>query len=431
MQGELRLTDGRAHVGRSLAEKETEFGLLVEELLDAAGGVVDGEAGVGLSAHGVEDFLFGGALVGENAAVVDVGEAADVPGVRGMSSSALGGVAGEAFEGGGAEEVDLRPGAALDAVDRAGPGVGAVGAAVGAVTFDERPLELDGSAVAGQGVQAVVGDGGDGDDAPVVEPLPVGVDGAVDEEAVADGVVPFPGAPRRAGEFGAVDVSAGPEAGTDAVGEVLAVGMEDGEGDDAGGAVGGEVGDDRVGQGFPGGVGGAEVVLPAVVLADGLAGGDEPGSVAGQGLSFCRFELAPVLRQGWAGDLAAGREVSEFLGEAAGPDGLGLVGVAEAPEGGAGGGGDGGEDGLGVAGRYLGNLVEDDDGPGVDGGAVEGEAGDGHGRDAGLEEFAGGLVGGGESEDRVAGGRGGGGGGVDGGGLAESGRGDQGAQRLS
>src|SRR5437588_597980 len=102
-----------------------------------------------------------------------------------------------------------------------------------------------------------------------------------------------------------------------------------------------------------------------------------------------------------------------------------------APWVGAGGGGDGGEDGLGVAGRYLGNLVEDDDGPGGDGGAVEGEAGDGHGRDAGLEEFAGGLVGGGESEDGVAGGRGGGGGGVDGGGLAEAGRGEQGAQRLA
>ena len=37
----------------------------------SAGGVVDGEAGVGLAAEGVEDFSFGGALVGEDAAVVD------------------------------------------------------------------------------------------------------------------------------------------------------------------------------------------------------------------------------------------------------------------------------------------------------------------------------------------------------------------------
>ena len=236
LEGELRLTDGRAHVGRSLAEEETKFGLLVEELLDTRG-VVDGEAGVGFPAKGVEDFLFGCALVGQDAAVVDVGEAADIPGVGGVSAAALGGVAGEPFEGGGAEEVDLRPGAALDTVDRAGPRVGAVGAAVGAVTLDERPLELNGSAVAGQGVQTVVGDGGDGDDAPVVEPLPIGVDGAVDEEPVAGGVAPFPGAPRRPGEFGAVDLSAGPEAGADAVGDVLAVGMGDGEGDDTGGAV--------------------------------------------------------------------------------------------------------------------------------------------------------------------------------------------------
>src|SRR5438094_863611 len=67
-----------------------------------------------------------------------VGEAGDVPGVGGLLGAALAGVAGEAFQGGGAEEVDLGPGAALDAVDRAGPGVGAVRAAIAAVAFDER-----------------------------------------------------------------------------------------------------------------------------------------------------------------------------------------------------------------------------------------------------------------------------------------------------
>src|SRR5437879_9657318 len=120
-----------------MAQRGPQCGLFGEETLDVAGGVVDGEAGVGLAAEGVEDFSFGGALVGEDAAVVDVGEAGDVPGVGGVAASALGGVAGEAFQGGGAEEVDLGPGPALDAVDGAGPGVGAVGAPVGPAPFDE------------------------------------------------------------------------------------------------------------------------------------------------------------------------------------------------------------------------------------------------------------------------------------------------------
>ena len=118
-----------------MPEEGAEFGPLGEEPLALAGGVVDGEAGVGFAAEGVEHFPFGGALVGEDAAVVDLGEAGDVPGVGGLAGAALAGVAGEAFEGGGAEEVDLGPGAALDAVDGAGPGVGAVGAAVAAVAL--------------------------------------------------------------------------------------------------------------------------------------------------------------------------------------------------------------------------------------------------------------------------------------------------------
>jgi hypothetical protein len=91
--------------------------------LNSAGRVVDGEAGVGLAAKGVEDFLFRGALVGEDAAGVDLGDSGDVPGVGGVPRAALAGVPGEALKGGGAEEVDLGPGAALDAVDGADPGV--------------------------------------------------------------------------------------------------------------------------------------------------------------------------------------------------------------------------------------------------------------------------------------------------------------------
>ena len=145
----------------------------------------------------------------------------------------------------------------------------------------------------------------------------------------------------------------------------------------------------------------------------------------GQGLAFGRFELAAVLGQRRGGDGAVLAEAGEFGAEAAGPDGLGLVGVAQAPQHGAGGGGDGGEDDLGVGGGDLGHLVEDHHRPRPEGGAVEGEAGDGHGLDPGLAEFAGGLVGGGQADDGMAGLGGGDGGGMDGGGLPEPGRGDQ------
>ncbi len=168
-------------------------------------------------------------------------------------------------------------------------------------------------------------------------------------------------------------------------------------------------------------------MFPAVVAADGLAGGDEPGPVAGQSLAFGGFELAAVLGQRRCGDRAVLAEAHEFGAEAAGPDGLGLVGVAQAPQDRAGRGGDGGEDDLGVGGGDLGHLVEDHDRPGPESSAVAGETGDGHGLDAGLAEFAGGLVGRGQADDRMASPVGGDGGGVDGGGLPEPGRGDQGA----
>ena len=53
-----------------------------------------------------------------------VGVGAGVPGVGGLLASALADVAGVAVEGGGAEEVDLVPGAALGAVDGACPAHG-------------------------------------------------------------------------------------------------------------------------------------------------------------------------------------------------------------------------------------------------------------------------------------------------------------------
>ena len=165
MRGRVRLAGrpGRRSGGRCV-QQVPQGGLFGEEPFDVAGGVVDGEAGVGLAAEGVEDFSFGGALVGEDAAVVDLGEAGDVPGVGGVAAAALAGVAGEALQGGGAEEVDLGPGAALDAVDGAGPGVGAVGAAVAAAAGDEGSGQRDGRRRARSTARSPSSaDGGDGE----------------------------------------------------------------------------------------------------------------------------------------------------------------------------------------------------------------------------------------------------------------------------
>jgi hypothetical protein len=57
--------------------------------------------------------------------------------MSGALGAALAGVAGVPLEGGGAEEVHLGPGAALDAVDGAGLGVREVGGAVAAVAGHE------------------------------------------------------------------------------------------------------------------------------------------------------------------------------------------------------------------------------------------------------------------------------------------------------
>src|SRR5581483_4270639 len=184
-------------------------GLLGEEPFHVAGGVVDREAGVGLAAEGVEDFSFGGALVGEDAAVVEVREAGHVPGMGRLPAPALGGVAGEALQGGGAEEVDVGPGASLDSVDGAGPGVRAVRAAVAAVAGDEGSGQHDGPVALGDGAESVIADGSDGEHGAVVEALPVGAERAVDEDAAAAGVAAFPVPPGGPGEFRADDVARG------------------------------------------------------------------------------------------------------------------------------------------------------------------------------------------------------------------------------
>ena len=102
---ELRLTEGRLTVGWPVLEQRSEFAPFGDKTLDpTGGGLVDGEARVGLSAEGLEDFLLRGALVGHHAGVVDLRQPDDVPGVGGVPGAALPGVAGEALKRGGSEQ---------------------------------------------------------------------------------------------------------------------------------------------------------------------------------------------------------------------------------------------------------------------------------------------------------------------------------------
>ena len=89
--------------------------------------VVDGgHRGVGDAGQGDGDLVVGVGIVGEAAAEVDGRQGGGVPGVGGVDGAGLGGVAAVGVERGGAEQVDVVPGAALGAVDGACPGVGHV-----------------------------------------------------------------------------------------------------------------------------------------------------------------------------------------------------------------------------------------------------------------------------------------------------------------
>ncbi len=73
LEGQFGLAESGAPVGRPVLEKGPELGSFGEKPLPAGGSrFVDGEARVGLAAEGVEDFAVGGALVGEDPAVVDL-----------------------------------------------------------------------------------------------------------------------------------------------------------------------------------------------------------------------------------------------------------------------------------------------------------------------------------------------------------------------
>ena len=83
--------------------------------------------GVGDAGESDGDFTVGVGFVGEPAAEVDGGEGGGVPGVGGLHGAGLGGVPAVGVEGGGTEQVDVVPGAALRAVDGSSPGVRHVG----------------------------------------------------------------------------------------------------------------------------------------------------------------------------------------------------------------------------------------------------------------------------------------------------------------
>ena len=132
-----------AMVSSGFPSQQVCFPSMADVRRPAEVGVVEGEPGVGHAAEGAEDLLCGRALVGHNAAMVDLGQSGDVPSVSGVERPALTCVAGETFEGRGPEEVHLGPGAALNPVDGADPGVGRIGAGIRAAALDERSREPD------------------------------------------------------------------------------------------------------------------------------------------------------------------------------------------------------------------------------------------------------------------------------------------------
>ena len=83
------------------------------------------------------DLIVGVEIVGETAAEVDAGKCGGVPGVGGLHGAGLGGVAAVGVEGGGAEEVDVVPGATLGAVDGACPSMRHVRRAIDPSALDE------------------------------------------------------------------------------------------------------------------------------------------------------------------------------------------------------------------------------------------------------------------------------------------------------
>ena len=201
-------------------------------------GVVVGGEGLAISAaqRGGDDFA-GAALVGEESWWV-VGVGAGVPGVGGLLPAGLADVAGVPVECGGAEEVDLVPGAALGAVDGACPRMRDVGCAVGAGPGDRCRGQEDLASLVEEHGGAVGSDGTEGAGGPV-EHRSVGTaaEVGVHEDAITGGVDAWGGSPARTLECRAAELAAGGADGADPIGEVFAVGVADREDRDVLGAV--------------------------------------------------------------------------------------------------------------------------------------------------------------------------------------------------
>ncbi len=202
--------------------------------------------------------------------------------------------------------MDLSPRAALGAVNGPRPGVGDVGGAVVATPCHEAGVEGDGAVVAvdkhGHGVAFHAKDGAGG--AVVDRPLAAMVGVGVDEDPVACRVGAGVGSPGRSGEGGAAQFAAGGAQGADAIGEVFAVGVADGEDGDVLGAVAIGVDGRGAGEALAGVDGSGALVFPAVAGADLVAGVEVADPVAGERLAFGRVVLAAVLGEvgGWRGN---------------------------------------------------------------------------------------------------------------------------------
>ena len=153
-----------------------------------------------VAAHGVEDGLARAAIVGQKTGrVVAVGPR--VPGVGRELPAALRDVTGVPVEGRRGEEMDLTPGAALRAVNGAGPCVRDVRGAVCPVPSDDVGVDLDVRPVVGHHVEAVAGDAEHGGGRAVAHvPVRTGGEVGVHEDPVARGVGPRVGSPSWSSE---------------------------------------------------------------------------------------------------------------------------------------------------------------------------------------------------------------------------------------
>ena len=151
----------------------------------------------------------------------------------------------------------------------------------------------------------------------------------------------------------------GRQAGADAVGQVLGVGVGDDQRRHLLGAVAADVGADGVGHRVAGLGRAGVLVLPALLGPQLLGRSRVAPAEQAQRLLVGRVDLAAVDREPGRGDKALGGQPLDVVGDPAGAHGLGLAGVAQHPYRPARAGVDRGQDGFDLAGRGLGDLVQD------------------------------------------------------------------------